>query len=214
MPTESFLWRVSRRLCNQQAWEMVIEPLLADLAFDLARTRTRLGRIAVLTRWSVAVGQALLLCGFRSGVTWLSTLSSDRERVIIWSYSIGILLVVGVGPQWVRTGEVSLIVTLRSLSKLVPLLPWAIYAWGTMYGAPPPTGARAVRRALGRTALMFGLLTVTWWLNPRDGESMIAIAVGNLVLVMIGRRFFARQWESVPEGRRIGEMGNHPSIKG
>jgi hypothetical protein len=177
------LLAVARRVCDESTLANIVEPLLADLAYELSSTRNLFHRAIVVAHWSVGIGEAALLCGGRSLIVRCSQLSF--EHLTVWFYGLVILAVVGAGPSWVRTGRLSLFATLQGLSRLVPYLPWT-FGWGL----EPPLST--VRLTFPRLVLLAGLVVVACQLNPGYGWSIAGMTVANFSVMLAARRWFPR----------------------
>ena len=113
-----WLHRFASFWCDTTTREQIVEPLLSDLQHQWIDDSSH--RANTLLRGYLAFWQTLALCGWRAG--WHSLLTAPSritfERIFVWAYAIGIVLVIVFGFAWVRTGTLDSTAGMIAIRKL------------------------------------------------------------------------------------------------
>ncbi len=113
-----WLHRFSSFWCGTTTREQIVEPLLSDFQHQWIEATGH--RVSTLLRGYLAFWQTLALCTLRGGMDWLLTAPSriTFERIFVWMYGVGIVLVIVFGFAWVRTGTLDATAGLIAIRKL------------------------------------------------------------------------------------------------
>ena len=96
-----------------------------------------------------------------------------------------------VAPEWIRTGQISLMTALGNLSRLVAVM-FCVSIWITLPWNPVPTADERQRRALRRVILGAATTALACWLNPGHAWPIVVQASLNLAAVTKFRQYAGR----------------------
>lgn len=158
-----WLHRFASFWCGTATREQIVEPLLSDFQHQWIEARGR--RVMTLLRGYLAFWQTLALCTLRGGWHWLLTAPSriTFERIFVWAYAVGIVLVIVFGFAWVRTGTLDSTAGLVAIRKLI-----ATFGPGLFLSHYWPRA----RRLQTRTLVLFGFasgIALGYWIDS-DGH--------------------------------------------